>query len=52
MDNHLKSSWKNLRHGSASISRNASATSAKRKWLTDRWYMTSRTDEALKQWHK
>ena len=47
-----RSSWKNLRHGSASISRNASATSAKRKWLTDRWYMTSRTDEALKQWHK
>lgn len=52
MDNHLKKQLEKLRHGSASISRNASVTSAKRKWLTDRWYMTSRTDEALKQWHK
>lgn len=48
----LESSWKSLRHGSASIFPNVFRMWARRKSPTDSWFMTSRTEGLMKRWHR
>ena len=47
-----ESSWKNHRHGSASIFPNVFRMWARRKSPTDSWFMTSRTEGLMKRWHR
>lgn len=52
MDNHLKKQLEKTQTWFCKYFPKRIRNVGERKWLTDRWYMTSRTDEALKQWHK